>query len=245
MPIIELKNINKRFERKKGRIEFLLHPFKKEYKAVLKDINIVIDKNGIYSLVGPNGSGKTTLLRIISGILYPDSGEILIDKNHFTLNPHKVFLISESDKGFFPRLTLKNNLFFFASLVSSDRKKIKEKIDNLMEEFDLDKERDTHFQELSTGTRQRLAIARAMLFNPDILLFDEITKGIDIKQQQTIYNLIRRLKELNKTIVFATHLIGEIENLSDYVILIENGKILDFGSYNDIRKNLNMVFDIQ
>ncbi|MGB9600447.1 MAG: ABC transporter ATP-binding protein [Myxococcota bacterium] len=244
MSLIELQNIYKRFIIKKSRSELLLHPFRKRFKEVLKDINIKIDQNGIYSLVGPNGSGKTTLLRIICGILFPDSGKLLINNSPFYLNPHIVFLISESDKGFFPRLSLNDNLLFFASLMSNNRKEAKEHTDFLINQFELTAERDTRFQELSSGTRQRLSIARAMLFDPQIILFDEITKGIDLKQQQLIYSLIRKLQASGKTIIFATHLLNEIEALSDIVILINEGRILRFAPYKDIRSDIKKVFNI-
>lgn len=244
MPIIELINISKRFAIKRGRLDTLLHPFTRSYKEVLNNLNLVIENQGIYSLIGPNGTGKTTLLRILSGILYPDNGFVKIDGEPFVLNPYKVFLISESEKGFFPRLTLKNNLKFFASLILSDKEIINKKIEKIIHDFDLDKETDTRFQELSTGIKQRLAIARAMLFDPEIILFDEITKGIDIKQQQLIYSLIRRFKEQGKTIIFATHLINEIKELSDKIILINDGRIISFGNYDEIKGDLKRVFGI-
>ncbi|MCX7944587.1 MAG: ABC transporter ATP-binding protein [Deltaproteobacteria bacterium] len=245
MPKIELKGVSKKFEIKKTKTEFFLHPFKKSYKNVLDDINICIEKPGIYSLIGPNGSGKTTLLRIISGILYPDVGEVLINNSRFNLNPSKVFLISESERGFFPRLSLINNLKFFASLIYSNMREINKIITDILHEFDLEKEKNTRFQELSTGTKQRLAIGRAMLFNPEILLFDEITKGVDIKQQQIIYSLIKRFKDEGKTIIFATHLIKEVEELSDKVILLNQGKIFGFGNISEVTKDINRVFEIQ
>ncbi|MCX7959913.1 MAG: ABC transporter ATP-binding protein, partial [Deltaproteobacteria bacterium] len=231
MPAVELRNIFKSFEIKKGKKELFLHPFRKRYKEVLKDISFLLDGSGICSLIGPNGSGKTTLLRIICGILYPDRGEVLINNMPFSLNPNKVYLISESDKGFFPRLSLINNLRFFASLTSSDKKSIYEKTERIISDFELTNEKDTRFQELSSGTRQRLAIARAMLFNPEILLFDEITKGIDIAQQKLIYTLIRRLRDEGRIIIFATHLLYEAEELTDRIILLYQGRIEGFGPF--------------
>ncbi len=245
MPVIELRNICKRFEIKKGRTELILHPFRKRYKEVLNDFSLSLKNSGIYSLTGPNGSGKTTLLRIISGILYPDSGEVLIDNVAFRLNPNKVFLIAESDKGFFPRLTLWQNLRFFGSLINKDRKIVNDKIEIILNDFELTKEKDTRFQELSSGTKQRLAIARAMLFDPDILLFDEITKGIDIKQQHYVYSLLKKLRKAGKTIIFATHLINEIRDLSDQIILINQGRIVSIGSFEETEKDIKRIFEIE
>lgn len=244
MPLIEIKNLNKRFEIRKTRTELILHPFRKRYKEVLKDINITIERSGIYSLIGPNGSGKSTLLRIICGILFPDTGTLFVNNRELFLNPHIIFLITESDKGFFPRLSLKNNLLFFASLMSNNRKEIKENVEFLINKFELEKERDTRFQELSSGTKQRLAIARAMLFDPQILLFDEITKGVDLKQQQLIYSLINKLRKDGKTIIFATHLLNEVETLSDSVILLNDGKIIQFAPYNEVSENIKKVFNL-
>ena len=245
MPVILVANLNKRFEIRKSKTELLLHPFKRRFKSVLNDINLTIDACGIYSLVGPNGSGKTTLLRILSGILLPDSGEVRIYDDTVSVNPNLIFLISEADKGFYPRLSLKNNLIFFASLILSNRKDIINRVECIIDEFGLREEVNTRFQELSSGTRQRLSIARAMLFDPKILLFDEITKGIDLSQQQIIYRLIKSLKEKGKTIIFSTHIRDEIERLSDRVILLEKGRLVTFGAYPDIRDDIRQIFNLQ
>lgn len=245
MSVVELRNINKKFEIKKNRFKYAVHLFKKEFKVVLKDINLKIDSPGLYSLVGHNGSGKTTLLRIISGLLYPDIGEVLIEGRPFSINPEKVFLISEPEKGFFPRLTLKENLTFFARLNIKEGNKIKESVNRVIDQFDLRGEEESRFQELSSGIRQRLAIARAMLFDPAILLFDEITKGIDIKQQNIIYRFLKELRKKGKTIIFATHIKNEIEDLSEKVILLHKGEIIDFGEYRDIQNSIKGLFEIQ
>ncbi len=245
MAILEAKNLNKRFKISRRKIDIILHPFKNTYKDVLNEINFCIDTNGIYSLVGPNGSGKSTLLRILCGILMPDTGSVKINNSPISINPEKVFLISDSEKGFYPRLSLINNLQFFSSLIENSKPGQEINIESLLEEFGLKEERDTRFQELSSGTRQRLAIARAMLFDPQIILFDEITKGVDIKQQQIIYELLYRLKNSGKTIIFATHIMDEIINLSDKIILINDGRLIGFSTYSEIKEHIKQVFDIK
>lgn len=245
MPRLEVRNLNKKFKQRRGGLNFILHPFEHNYKDILKNISFSIDRNGIFSLVGPNGSGKSTLLRILCGILLPDSGEVVIDDTPISIDPHKVFLISDSEKGFYPRLSLINNLRFFLALINDKDITRKNNLSKIVEEFGLEKEQDTRFQELSTGTKQRLAIARAMLFDPQILLLDEITKGVDIAQQQTIYTLLHRLKERGKILIFATHVMDEIANLSDMVILIQNGNLLGFGEYSQIKDQIKQVFNIK
>jgi len=244
MPVISISNLYKKFEIKRSKRDILFNPFKREYKIVLNNINLKIDECGLYSLVGPNGSGKTTLLRILSGIILPNSGEVRVFDSPARINPYQIFLISEAEKGFYPRLSLKNNLLFFASLISANRRDITRKVDEIIDEFDLKCEMNTRFQELSSGTKQRLSIARAMLFDPRILLFDEITKGIDLSQQQTIYRLIKSLKKRGKTIIFSTHIKDEIENLSDKVILLNEGKIIAFGEYAVIKDTMRQIFNL-
>ncbi len=207
--MIEFKNITKYYKK----------------KEILSNINLNIEMNKLICLYGKNGSGKTTLFKILSNYILPDKGEIFINniKLHKYLKENIIYLITSDNRSFYYRLTLMQNLKFFASIF--DKNLSDEQILKELEFVDLLNKKDDFFYELSTGMVQKLSFARAMLLKPQILILDELERGIDKESMDLIF---KRIISLNSemTILFSSHQDHIIE-IANTKIFIENGIIVE------------------
>ncbi|OGS24111.1 MAG: hypothetical protein A2297_05470 [Elusimicrobia bacterium RIFOXYB2_FULL_48_7] len=202
MNSIETSNLTKTFRTGAGKIE------------ALSSVNISIPASSITALTGPNGAGKTTLLKMLSGLVLQTSGTMKITG--------KIGLAYNPETSFYPQLTLKENLSFFGALFRADT----EKTTGVCSQLELTDYLNTKFVFCSSGIRQRLALARALLNSPEILLVDEPTKSLDAQSAGKILSLLSSVnKQQGTTILFATHNENEIEKLSASRIRLKNGKI--------------------
>ena len=226
MHSIQIKNLTKKYLIKQGFKDFFKGNFKRKYLTALHNINLNVQENEILGIIGLNGAGKTTLLKIFSSLLTPDKGSIKIFNYDLTKNPEKVKymigLINSEERSFYWRLTVKQNLEFFASLYEVTKNKINHKVNQVLELVDLVDKKDTRFDSLSTGMKQRLAIARGLLSDPKVLLLDEPTKGLDIKHAEAIREIIKKISK-GKTIIITSHNLNEISELCNKVVIIHEG----------------------
>ena len=220
---IEIYNLKKVFYRHRG-------IFSKCQITALDTINIKIRKGEIFGLVGQNGAGKTTLIKILTTLITPTEGRVII--NGFNIKDVEkikpvIGLIYYDERSFYPRLSVKQNLEFIATLYGLPAGVIKERIRQMLDLIGLQDEEDIWVQSLSTGMKQRLAIARGVIHDPDIIFIDELTKGIDPWEAQKILIFIKQFLniKLGKTIFFVTHDLGQVKSLSDSVALLHKGKI--------------------
>jgi ABC-2 type transport system ATP-binding protein len=235
-PIIQLKNISKTYTS----VSFL---HKRKTKA-LDNVSLEIFQNEIFTLLGPNGSGKTTLLNIIIGQILPDYGEIFIfgtkQKNNITEKFKNKMNMCSGNPNFPWCMTVKEILKFYGLLYGISGKKLNQQVDKYISIFELEKYADVRFDELSTGTKQRLALAKSLINEPEILLLDEPTLGLDPEVSIKIRHFIKKIKkEQNITIILTTHYMKEAEELSDRIAFINGGKILTIGTIYEIYKNTN------
>ncbi len=210
--IIELENVVKKF----GRV------------VALNSINLKIDELEKVALLGPNGAGKTTLVRIISGITKPTSGKVRVFgkdptrdydvKRKFGVVSHNSFLYDD--------LTALENLEFYAKLYNAEY----ERIDELLEMFELKNRKYDLIKGFSRGMRQRLSIVRALLHNPDLLILDEPTSGLDIEGRKELLNL---LSEFNGTLLLTTHTLEEAIELCEKAVIISSGMIVFQGEIDE------------
>lgn len=236
MSIIEVKNLNKKFKIKekekgiKGSIKAIIKPKYKTINAV-NDINFTVEKGEVLAFIGPNGAGKSTTIKMLTGILYPTSGEIQVmgvdpSKKRKQLS-YKIGTVFGQKEQLWMHLTPYDNFKFFGSIYDIPEKEIEERIEDLKRTFELDEFINTPVRNLSLGQRIRCEIVAALIHKPDILFLDEPTIGLDPVVKENIRKLIKKMnKEYNTTIFLTSHDIGDIEKLCKRVIIINHGKII-------------------
>ena len=225
--MIKVENLRKVFKSKKKKVE------------ALKGISFKAYPGEIFGLLGPNGAGKTTTLRILSTMLSPTGGDAKIDGISVKENPMEIrkkigFLSTET--GLYEKLTGEETLKFFGKLSGLDEKTIKERSDFLFNSLGLEKDKKRLVGEYSTGMKQKLSIARALIHNPDIIVFDEPTNGLDILATKTVLDFLRDMKEKGKTVVISTHILDVIEKLCDRVAIIHLGKIVANNTLKELKE---------
>ena len=222
---------------------------KKQYgdNIILKDINLYINKGEVVSLIGPSGSGKSTILRCIVDLESITSGEILIEGNNLTdKNVDKKIkkeILLKTGMVFqtfnlFPHLSVRNNIVKTLKLVkkidTSEAETITKKVLDLV---GLSDKMNSFPNELSGGQKQRVAIARALALQPDILLFDEPTSALDPELVKEVLDIIRKLKEQKITMLIVSHEMNFVREISDRIVVMEKGKILETGTSQQIFEN--------
>ena len=208
----------------------------KSFKTVqaVKKVSLTIHRGEFVGLLGPNGAGKTTLVEMIEGIQKPDAGRILINGMHWQGHQqeiHKVIGISLQETRFIDKLTVRETLRLFASFYRLSPRRI----DEIMELSGLEEKHKAYVVNLSGGQRQRLALGIALLNQPQILLLDEPTTGLDPTARRDIWNILIKLREERRTsLILTTHYMEEAEFLCDYIILIHQGQILQEGTLQQL-----------
>ena len=202
-------------------------------RHVLSDVNLEIAPGTIVGLLGPNGAGKATLLEIVSTLLLPNGGEAFVHGRDVAAQGAEVRqLIGYCPCGFdsfYPRLSALANLEFFAALNGLSRRGARLRLESVFDLLGVNGSRHVDFQLHSTGMKQKLVLARALLSDPRVLLLDEPTKSLDPRAQREVWALLRaRLAgELKKTILLVTHSILEAQAVCDRVIKLEDGRIAE------------------
>ena len=196
---------------------------------------------GIYGLLGANGAGKTTMMRLICDILKPTSGEV-------TFNGTNIREMGESyravigylpqDFGYYPNFTAMNFLLYMASLKGLNARYAKEKSLELLETVNLSEVKDKKIKTFSGGMKQRLGIAQAFLNNPQILILDEPTAGLDPKERVKFRNLISSFAE-NKIVILSTHIVTDVEYIADEILVIKGGALLKKGAESTIIQEIS------
>ena len=197
----------------------------------LNKISLKIRPGELFGLLGPNGSGKTTTIKCLSTILIPDEGTAIVNGFDIHKETYKVRaslgMVVGGERTLYWKLTARDNLRYFASLYKMPRKKAKERIEELLDIFRLSDRADERLEDYSTGMMQKVAIARALLHDPPILLLDEPTIGLDPNFSRQIRKQIKELSEKHgKTILLTTHYMDEADQLCDRVAFINNGNIV-------------------
>ncbi|WP_102273509.1 ABC transporter ATP-binding protein [Cytobacillus massiliigabonensis] len=210
-------------------------------KAVLNNINLTVDSGQIYGLIGPSGSGKTTLVKLIVGMDRPSQGHIhVLDTPIPNLNLlQKIGYMAQAD-ALYTDLTGEENLAFFASLFKLNKKDQKERIAYAAELVNLTPHLKKKVQDYSGGMKRRLSLAVALIQDPQVLILDEPTVGIDPELRQSIWAEIHRLKETGKTILVTTHVMDEAEKC-DRLAMVRDGEILTSGTPAELKEHYRIT----
>jgi ABC-2 type transport system ATP-binding protein len=216
-------------------------------REVLHGINLTVGRGELLGVLGPNGAGKTTLLKALATLLLPDRGQIVIDGADVTSDAlgakRKIgFCISE-ERSFYFRLTARANLEFFAALYGLRGATMRRRVESVADEMDLGKMLDRRFAELSSGMRQRMTIARALLGDPTVVLLDEPTRAVDPVHAEEIRRLIRQqlVERLGKTVILATNQLDEAWRLCNRIAVINDGVIVALGPPGSLDHGLRRV----
>ncbi|MGB7845170.1 MAG: ATP-binding cassette domain-containing protein [Candidatus Acidiferrum sp.] len=193
----------------------------------------------IYGLLGANGAGKTTTLRMLATILEPTDGTAIVCGHDVVDEPEKVranvgFLSTAT--ALYPRLTSQEMVEYFGRLNGLDEPTLKKRVDEIFSRLDMNSFRDRRCDKLSTGMKQKTSIARTLVHDPQVMIFDEPTIGLDIMTARTIIDFIRECRQRGKTVIFSTHVMSEVEKLCDVIGIIQSGKLLAEGSLSELRE---------
>src|SRR5580692_3300356 len=187
------------------------------------------DRGETIGLLGPNGAGKTTTVSIIAGLLSPDSGEVLIEGKQVKSDTDPVKLkigLVPQDMALYDQLTARDNLVFFAALYSIASARAKQAIDDALDLVALSDRAGDKVATFSGGMKRRLNLAAALIHDPQILLLDEPTVGVDPHSRNAIFDNLEALKKRGKTLIYTTHYMEEAERLCDRIVIIDHGKVI-------------------
>ncbi|MEJ5272968.1 MAG: ATP-binding cassette domain-containing protein [Spirochaetota bacterium] len=236
MKNIEIEKLSKSFKSKK------------EYIKAVDEVSFSIEEGTIFSLLGPNGAGKTTTIKILATLLLPDSGYAKICGYDVVKDDLKVRqnlgTVLPGERTLFWKLSVKENLSYFADLYGLRPSYSKKRIEYLLKRFQIEDRKNTFVEKLSTGFRQRVVLCRALLSDPKVLLLDEPTLGLDPEAARNLRNLILEIKKEGKTILLTTHYMYEADELSDFVAIINKGKIVGLDTPENLKKNLDIERNI-
>lgn len=232
--MIEVKGLSKSF---------------KEVKAV-DDLSFRVNPGEIVGLLGENGAGKTTTLRMIATMLKPTAGTVTINEYDLLKEPNKIRreigILFGGEVGLYDRLTARENIKYFADLNGMADKDAKESIERLTKLLGMEEFIDRRVGKFSRGMKQKVAIARSIVHNPGLMLFDEPTIGLDVTASRIVQDFILSCKEQNKAIVFSSHSMQEVEKLCDRIIIIHKGRIVEEGTIQELKtkygEDLERVF---
>jgi sodium transport system ATP-binding protein len=225
--MIEVRELSKSFE-----------DSKRGARLAVDRISFDVREGEVFGLLGPNGAGKTTTLRLLGTLLKPSSGTAIINGFDINREPGKVraqigFL--SGDMGLYARLTPREILDFFGKLNGMDAHGRTRRMNELMTLFDMQSFADVRTDKLSTGMKQKTAIARTMLHDPPVLILDEPTSGLDVPTARTIESAIVTAKRAGKSILYSTHVMEEAEYLCDRIAVISDGHLKMTGTMEELR----------
>ncbi len=212
-------------------------------KVAVDHLSFNAFRGEIFGLLGPNGAGKTTTLRMLSTLIRPDSGDAILDGSSVTANPEEVrskigFLTSELKlEDFFTP----NYLFdFFSRLHGVDEATISERKQRMFSRFGIDRFAEVKVANLSTGMKQKLSLVISLVHNPEIIIFDEPTNGLDVLTARTVTDYLQELRAEGKTIILSTHIFSLVERLCDRVGIIIDGRMTACGTLAEVADGLSI-----
>src|SRR6266496_2754584 len=226
MNTVALESVSKMFQQR----AFFSRTVKEETHAV-KDVSLELARGEVLGLLGPNGSGKSTTLKLVSTVLLPDDGRVIVagfdTRSHGQQVRKRVGFALASERSFFPRLTARENLEFFAAFEDVPRRDCRDRVESALNHVGLCDTADKQVMKLSSGMHQRLGIARALLKKPSVLLLDEPSRSLDLAAAAQLWGLIRDLATTEgMSILIATHNFAEAAEVCDRVAILQKGSLI-------------------
>ncbi|TMC84493.1 MAG: ATP-binding cassette domain-containing protein [Chloroflexi bacterium] len=205
---------------------------------VLRGITFETHSGEIFGLLGPNGAGKTTTLRVICTLLAPDSGSVEVLGYDTRVSPQEVRRrvgVVTAEIGIYPRLSARENIAYFAELTGVLDGEVARRVDAVIERLDMSSFARQRAESLSSGQKQKVAIARAIVHDPPILMFDEPTSNLDVLASREIREFMVESRGRGKSVIFSTHVLHDAERLCDRVTIIHEGRVVASGATAEVR----------
>jgi sodium transport system ATP-binding protein len=205
---------------------------------VLRGVSFAAQPGEIFGLLGPNGAGKTTTLRIISTLLSPDSGTVEVLGFDTKKAPEEVrrrIGVVTADIGVYPRLSARENITYFAQLSDVTAQELKRRVDSVIERLDIGEFGNQRAESLSSGQKQKVAIARAIVHDPQVLMFDEPTSNLDVLASKEVREFMVESKDHGKCVIFSTHVMHDAERLCDRITILHQGEVVASGPTAQVR----------
>jgi sodium transport system ATP-binding protein len=212
----------------------------KEFGAVkaVDDVTFRAEDGVVTGLLGPNGAGKTTTLRMLTTLIIPDSGSALIDGIDVTQDPMEArrrLGVLPDARGLYPRLTAREHARYAGQLHGISKVLLEKRIDELIQQLDLQSIADRRTEGFSNGERVKVALARALVHSPRNVLLDEPTNGLDVLATRAVRDLIRKLKAEGKCVVFSSHVMQEVSALCDRIVVVAHGRVVADGTPEELK----------
>ena len=221
--VLEVKGLTKKF---------------KDFIAV-DGISFHVNEGEILGLLGENGAGKTTALRMIATMLQTSAGTAIVNGHDINKDPEAVRgsigILFGGDVGIYDRLTARENIMYFAQLGGLSKEEANKNIEKLVKDFDMQDYIDRVAGKFSRGMKQKVSIARSIVHNPKVMLFDEPSTGLDVSATRSVQKFILNCKRENKAVVLSSHSMYEVEKLCDRVAIIHKGKIVEIGTIPELK----------
>ncbi|HXH20143.1 MAG TPA: ABC transporter ATP-binding protein [Chitinophagales bacterium] len=215
-----------------------LHHITKTFgdKKANDDISFDVRESSIFGLLGPNGAGKTTLIRIITNIIAPDSGMIILDGKPVEHSHHEIIGYMPEERGLYKKMKVGEHLVYLARLKNISKQDAKERVHFWLEKFGIGTWREKRVEELSKGMQQKVQFIATVINSPKLLILDEPFSGLDPINTNLLKEEIRKLKKNGTAIIFSTHRMEQVEEICEDIVLINNGRNILSGAVQDIRE---------
>lgn len=212
-------------------------------RTVVKNVHFKVEPGEVFGLLGPNGAGKTTTLRMLATTLQPTKGTATVAGYDVVKQPEEVRArlgVLPTDPGLYGRLTAAENLRFYGRLCGLRDDELERRIDELLDWLGLTQHKHDRTEQFSKGMKQKVALARAVLHAPPVLILDEPTAGLDVLASRTIIDFIRQSREAGRSVLFSSHYLLEADRVCDRVAIIVGGEICTMGTPAEVCKEVNV-----
>lgn len=229
--MLEVNNLHKLFKKQDKKTKEVSY-------AGIHDISFTAKPGRIFGLIGANGAGKTTTMRIIADLTSPQSGTVKLDDRTYKQikDVKKRIGFVSGETQVFDRLTPHETMSFFGELAGMSHSEVEQRIDKLAKQLQMEEFMNIPVHNFSTGMKQKVSIARALVTDPQILIFDEITNGLDIFAAKAVKDIIAQLRTEGKIILFSTHVMPDADDLCDDVVIVHKGNVVVQGSRDELLK---------
>jgi len=206
--------------------------------VAVDNVSFEVTAGEIFGLLGANGAGKTTVLRILSTVLRPTSGDVRVlgyDVVEQSIQVRSRIGFVSNNTAIYDRMTAREMVTFFGRLQGMTTDQLATRLDALFNQLRMNEFRDCPGSKMSTGMKQKVSIARALVHDPPVLIFDEATIGLDVLVARNLLGVVQSLRDAGKCLIFSTHIMSEVERLCDRVAIMHQGRILDTGTLDQLK----------